>query len=73
MHFGAGVRTDIDKVILAQATPPATIKDMLAAAEAVEAEQAKKGGGQSCQNQHRMNMSFDMSSSASSETATKHG
>ena len=43
MHFGAGVRSDIGKVILAQATPPATIEDMLAAAEAVEAEQAKKG------------------------------
>ena len=42
MHFGAGVRTDIGKVILAQAAPPATIKDMLAAAEAVEAEQANK-------------------------------
>ena len=27
---------------------------------------------QSCQNQHRKNMSLDMSSSASSETATKH-
>ena len=43
MHFGAGVRSDIGKVILAQADPPATIADMLAAAEAVEAEQAKKG------------------------------
>ena len=43
MHFGAGVRPDIGKVILAHATPPATIEDMLAAAEAVEAEQAKKG------------------------------
>ena len=43
MHFGAGVRPDIGKVILAQATPPATIENMLAAAEAVEAEQAKKG------------------------------
>jgi len=42
MHFGAGVRPDIGKVILAQANPPATIADMLAAAEAVEAEQAKK-------------------------------
>ena len=43
MHFGVGVRTDIGKVILAQAAPPATIEDMLAASEAVEAEQAKKG------------------------------
>ena len=43
MHFGAGVRPDIGKVILAQAVPPANIADMLAAAEAVEAEQAKKG------------------------------
>ena len=43
MHFDAGVRSDIGKVILAQATPPATIEDMLAAAEAVEAKQAKKG------------------------------
>ena len=42
MHFGAGVRPDIGKVILAQANPPAKIADMLAAAEAVEAEQAKK-------------------------------
>ena len=41
MHFGAGVRPDIGKVILAQADPPANIADMLAAAEAVEAEQAK--------------------------------
>ena len=40
MHFGAGVRPDIGKVILAQAVPPANIEDMLAAAEA---EQAKKG------------------------------
>ena len=43
MHFGAGVRPDIGKVILAQAVPPANIEDMLAAAEAVKAEQAKKG------------------------------
>ena len=43
MHFGAGVRPDIGKVILAQAVPPATIEDMLSAAEAVEAKQAKKG------------------------------
>ena len=43
MHFGAGVRPDIGKVILAQAAPPATIAGMLTAAEAVEAEQAKKG------------------------------
>ena len=42
MHFGAGVRPDIGKVILAQADPPATIADMLAVAEAVEAEPAKK-------------------------------
>ena len=42
MHFGAGVRPDIGKVILAQAVPPATIENMLSAAEAVEAEQAKK-------------------------------
>ena len=42
MHFGAGVRPDIGKVILAQAAPPANIESMLAAAEAVEAEQAKK-------------------------------
>ena len=37
MHFGAGVRHDIGKVILAQAVPPATIEGMLSAAEAVEA------------------------------------
>ena len=43
MHFGAGVRSDIGKVILAQPVPPATIEDMLSAAEAVEAEQTKKG------------------------------
>ena len=43
MHFGAGVRPDIGKVILAQAAPPASIEGMLAAEEAVEAEQAKKG------------------------------
>ena len=43
MHFGAGVRPDIGKVILAQAAPPANIEGMLAAAEAVEAKQAKKG------------------------------
>ena len=42
MHFGAGVRPDIGKVILAQAAPPATIEGMLSSAEAVEAEQAKK-------------------------------
>ena len=42
MHFGAGVRPDIGQVILAQAVPPATIEGMLSAAEAVEAEQAKK-------------------------------
>ena len=38
MHFGAGVRPDIGKGILAQATPPATIEGMLSAAEAVEAK-----------------------------------
>ena len=43
MHFGAGVRPDIGKVILAQAVHPANIEGMLAAVEAVEAEQAKKG------------------------------
>ena len=43
MHFGAGVCPDMGKVILAQAVRPATIEDMLSAAEAVEAEQAKKG------------------------------
>ena len=42
MHFGAGVRHDIGKVILAQAVPPATIEGMLSAAEEIEAEQAKK-------------------------------
>ena len=42
MHFGARVRPDKGKVILAQALPPATIEGMLSAAEAVEAEQAKK-------------------------------
>ena len=31
MHFGAGVRSDIGKVILAQPVPPATIVDMLSA------------------------------------------
>ena len=33
----------LNKLIFAQAVPPATIEDMLSAAEAVEAEQAKKG------------------------------
>ena len=39
MHFGAGVRPDIGKVILAQAAPPANIESMLASALVV-AEQA---------------------------------
>ena len=37
------MRPHIGKVILAQAVPPANIEGMPAAAEAVEAEQAKKG------------------------------
>ena len=43
MHFGAGVKTDIGKVILGRAVPPATIAEMLTAAEAVEAEISKRG------------------------------
>ena len=43
MHFGAGVKPDIGKIILGQAEPPATIANMLTAAEAVEAEQSKRG------------------------------
>ena len=43
MHFGAGVKNEIGKVILGQAVPPATVAAMLTAAEAVEAEISKKG------------------------------
>ena len=43
MHFGAGVKPEIGKVILGRAVAPATIPDMLSAAEAVEAELTKKG------------------------------
>ena len=43
MHFGAGVRPEIGKVILGRAVAPASISDMLTAAEAVEAELMKKG------------------------------
>jgi len=43
MHFGAGVRPEIGKVILGRAVAPATVADMLTAAEAVEAELSKKG------------------------------
>ena len=43
MHFGAGMKSDIGKIILGQAEPPATIAYMLTAAEAVEAEQSKRG------------------------------
>ena len=43
MHFGAGVRPEIGKVILGRATAPATVAEMLTAAEAVEAELSKKG------------------------------
>ena len=42
MHFGAGVRPDIGKVILAQAVPPATIENMLSAAEAVKQSRPRK-------------------------------
>ena len=40
--FGAGLRESISKVVLAQSIPPADVPEMLAAAEAVEAEQSKK-------------------------------
>ena len=43
MHFGAGVRSEIGKVILGRAVAPATVAEMLTAAEAVEAELSKKG------------------------------
>ena len=43
MHFGAGVKADIGKIILGRAVPPATIAEMLTAAEAVEAELSKRG------------------------------
>ena len=43
MHFGAGVKPEIGKVILGQANPPVTVAAMLTAAEAVEAEISKKG------------------------------
>jgi hypothetical protein len=40
--FGAGLKESISKVVLAQSIPPADVPEMLAAAEAVEAEQSKK-------------------------------
>ena len=40
--FGAGMKPEISKIVLAQATAPATIPEMITAAEAVEIEQAKK-------------------------------
>ena len=43
MHFGAGVRPEIGKVILGRAVAPATVAERLTAAEAVEAELSKKG------------------------------
>ena len=43
MHFGAGVKNDIGKVILGQANPPVTVAATLTAAEAVEAKLSKKG------------------------------
>ena len=43
MHFGAGVQPEIGKVILGRAVAPATVAEMLTAAEAVEAELSKKG------------------------------
>ena len=42
-HFGAGLKDEIGKVVLGGATPPGTVKEMLQAAEAVEAELAKIG------------------------------
>ena len=42
MHFGAGVKNDIGKVILGQANPPVTVAAMLTAAEAVEADVAAR-------------------------------
>ena len=40
--FGAGLKNEISKIVLAQSEAPATIPAMLAAAEAVEIEQGKK-------------------------------
>ena len=40
--FGAGLKNDISKIVLAQSEAPDTIPTMLAAAEAVEIEQGKK-------------------------------
>ena len=42
-HFAARLQEDISKVILQTADAPNTVNDMLEAAEAVEAEQAKIG------------------------------
>ena len=42
-HFGAGLRDDIKRIVLGAANPPDTVDDMLAAAEAIEAELAKTG------------------------------
>ena len=43
LHFGAGLKDKIGKVVLRAATPPGTVEEMLQAAEAVEAELAKIG------------------------------
>ena len=42
-HFGAGLRDDIKCIVLGAANLPETVDDMLAAAEAIEAELAKTG------------------------------
>ena len=42
-HFGAGLCDDIKRIVLGAANPPETVDDMLAAAEAIEAELAKTG------------------------------
>lgn len=40
-HFGAGVWDDIKQIVLGAANPPDTVDDMLAAAQAIEAELSK--------------------------------
>ena len=42
-HFDACLRDDIRRIMLGAANPPDTVDDMLAAAEAIEAELAKTG------------------------------
>lgn len=42
-HFGAGLWEDITRIVLGAANPPDNVDDMLAAAEAIEAELAKTG------------------------------